>query len=575
MILAIILVSLAPLTLITGLMGYYFETSYRQNILDNLQQRVASHQQRINAFLDETLADVSYLAESSTYDELAQNAYLQEKLRVLQSAYPDVFVDLGLVNAAGKQISYAGELKLLNANYSGDSWFQEAMRQPYFLSDVFLGLRGKPHFIICVRRKHQGSDWLLRGTVNFAAFSALVDRLQIGKTGSALIVSTQGRLQSQPETQLIRNLRGLVAITPWAGRKELRGAASASSFALESKVFSKTENEVTGSVKSQGKSTLFILMPLQSGQWTLVYQQQQNDAFSEVNRARTVVLTIFLPGCLTVLMVTFFVARGMVARIERADMEKEKMNEQVTESRKLASIGELAAGVAHEINNPVAIMVEHAGWMEDLLGEEELKESRNLEEFKHSLNQICLQGVRCKEITQKLLSYARKADPVSQNIRLNDIVEEILSDYKGSSKFIGIQVHTNLDRDLPSVQATPTEMHEVFLNLINNALDAMSSTGGKLAIRSRVDNNEVVVDIADTGQGMPKAVMDRIFDPFYTTKPVGKGTGLGLSISYSIIKKLGGKLTVDSAVGLGTTFQVHIPIRTENAVGSSRTVLQS
>jgi two-component system NtrC family sensor kinase len=559
MVLTIILVSLTPLTLITGLMGYYFETSYRRNILDNLHERVASHQHRINAFLDETLAPVKFLADSSTYDELAQDAYLQSRLRVLQSAYPDVFVDLGLVNAAGKQISYAGELKLLNANYSSNPWFQEAIHQPYYLSDVFLGLRGKPHFIICIRHKHQGSNWLLRGTVNFAAFSALVDQLQIGKTGSALIVSSQGGLQSQPRTELIGNLHELVSIAPWAGKKELGTAASADRSKPETKVSAISPNAVTGSIKNQGKSTIFILMPLQSGHWTLAYQQDRDDAFSEVNRARIVALTIFFAGCLTVLMVTFWVARGMVGRIERADQEKHKMIEQVTEARKLASIGELAAGVAHEINNPVAIMLEHAGWMADLLCEEELKECKNREEFKHSLKQICLQGVRCKEITQKLLSFARRTDPVQESMQLNDTVKEVLDLCERSSRFNGIQVHTDLDTCLPPVLASPTEMHEVFTNLINNALDAMNSAGGKLEIRSRVEGNEVVVDVADTGPGMPKAVMERIFDPFFTTKPVGKGTGLGLSISYGIIKKLGGRFTVDSVVGVGSTFHVHIP----------------
>lgn len=566
MVLTIILVALTPLALITGMMGYYFETSYRQNILDNLHERVASHQQRINAFLDETLAPVKFLADSSTYEELSRNAYLQSRLRVLQSAYPDVFVDLGLVNADGKQISYAGELNLLNANYSSDAWFRDAIRQPYYLSDVFLGIRGKPHFIICIRHKHQGSDWLLRGTVNFAAFSALVDRLQIGKTGSALIVSSQGQLQSQPITELIHNLRGVVSVAPWAGKMQSGSASSIAPSSPEITVSARSRNAVTGSVKSRGEDTLFILMPLQSGHWTLVYQQDRNDAFAEVNRARIFALAIFFPGCLTVLMVTFFVVRGMVRRIERADLDKEKLNEQMTEARKLASIGELAAGVAHEINNPVAIMLEHAGWMADLLEDEDCRESRNREEFDHSLKQIRVQGVRCKEITKKLLSFARRTDTVQEDVQLNDTVNEILRDYDRSAKFDRLKVHTDLDPLLPSVLASATELHEVLTNLIDNAIDAMNSAGGTLEIRSKVEGNEVIVDIADTGHGIPEADLRRIFDPFFTTKPVGKGTGLGLSISYGIVKKLGGKLTVESTVGSGTTFHIHIPFRKGAAV---------
>ncbi|MFP5237619.1 MAG: ATP-binding protein [Acidobacteriota bacterium] len=553
MVLTIILVSFTPLTLITGLMGYYFETFYRNNVLNSLHERVATHQKRINAFLDETLAAVRFIAEASTYDDLSQDKYLQNRLRALQRAYPDVFVDLGVINAAGTQVSYAGDFKLLDANYAEDAWFRDAVRQPYYLSDVFLGLRGKPHFIICVKYTHGGSDWLLRGTVNFAAFSALVDNLAIGETGSALIASSEGRLQSQPRIELIQNLRGLVAVAPWSGS----GRSGASAVPVTD-IFSTGKDEVTGRVESRGKSNLFILMPLKSGEWTLIYQQDWHDAFSEVNHARIVALTIFFSGCVTVLVVTFFVARRVVGRIERADLEKQQMNEQVTEARKLASIGELAAGVAHEINNPVAIMVEHAGWMEDLLAEEDLRACKSHEEFRHSLQQICLQGARCKDITRKLLSFARKTDPAQERIQLNDILREILSVYAARSKFNGIEVVTDLDPALPSVQASPTDMNEVFMNLFDNAIDAMVGTCGKLKIRTRVEGNHVIVDVADTGKGIPKEAIGRIFDPFFTTKPVGKGTGLGLSISYGIIQKVGGKLTVDSAKDVGTTFHVQI-----------------
>jgi len=113
--------------------------------------------------------------------------------------------------------------------------------------------------------------------------------------------------------------------------------------------------------------------------------------------------------------------------------------------------------------------------------------------------------------------------------------------------------------------ASPTELQQVFMNLVNNAIDAIGSGGGLLEIRSRVEGDNVVVDVADTGYGIPKNVMTRMFDPFFTTKPVGKGTGLGLSICYGIIKKLGGDLTVDSDVGLGTTFHVSLPIHPQTS----------
>ena len=242
------------------------------------------------------------------------------------------------------------------------------------------------------------------------------------------------------------------------------------------------------------------------------------------------------------------------------EMEKEMMNEQVIEAGKLASIGELAAGIAHEINNPVAVMVEEAGWIRDLLDEEDLKETANLEEFKRSLNQIRTQGHRCKEITHKLLSFARKTDPTVKLVQVNEVIEDVISLSQQRALYATVKIETNLDPDLPKVEASPSELQQVFLNMINNSLDAMDSKGGMIEVISRVSGRFVVVDVADTGVGIPKSNLQRIFDPFFTTKPVGKGTGLGLSICYGIMKKMGGDLTVNSAVGLGTTFHIHIPM---------------
>ena len=238
---------------------------------------------------------------------------------------------------------------------------------------------------------------------------------------------------------------------------------------------------------------------------------------------------------------------------------KEKMNEQVIEAGKLASVGELASGIAHEINNPIAIMVEEAGWIGDLLNEEDLGKFQNLEEFRRALNQIKTQGVRCKEITHKLLFFAKKTDSRVREVLINDIIEEIVSRSEERAKDSNVKIVMKLDPELPKVAASPSEMQQVLLNLINNAIDAIGSGGGSIEITSRLNGEYVTIDVADTGQGIPNALMNRIFDPFFTTKPVGKGTGLGLSICYGIIKKMGGDITINSSVGIGTTAHVHLP----------------
>ena len=559
----VILVSFTPLVLIAGLIGYNFETSYREKVTAHLHELVEKHQQNINSFLDEKLSYIKVLADSYSYEELTDDAFLQKKLAVLQKAYSGIFVDLGVIDSNGVQIAYAGNLKLERADYSKAQWFQEALSRNHYISDVFLGYRRTPHFIIAVKQKRGDAEWILRATIDFLAFNSLVENLRIGQTGSALIINSAGEFQTRPRTEPFTDMVSLVQKTSWARgpaaddslhgstvTAEPRPAASSSAAGLVH----------SGITESDGKKFIYILMPLKGGQWTLAYQQEEADAFSEVRHARLLALLIFFSGGLAIIFMAVLLSRKVVKRIEKVDQEKELMNEQVIEAGKLASIGELAAGIAHEINNPVAIMVEEAGWMEDLLLEEELENTENVDEFKRALKQINIQGERCKEITHKLLSFARRTDPVHHDVQVNELIEDLLSLFDQRSKFNKITIKSELDPDLPLISASPSELQQVFMNLINNAIDAMGTGGGVLEIRSKMENGQVIIDVADTGHGIPKAVLPRMFDPFFTTKAVGKGTGLGLSICYGIVKKLGGNITVSSSVGLGTTFHIYLPL---------------
>lgn len=270
-------------------------------------------------------------------------------------------------------------------------------------------------------------------------------------------------------------------------------------------------------------------------------------------------LCVLIFSVLAVALTAWALSRRVVQRIIEVDREKEMMNEQIIEAGKLASIGELAAGIAHEINNPVAIMVEEAGWIQDLLQDMERGESLDVEEVRRSLTQIRTQGARCKEITHKLLSFARRTDPAVQQVQINRLIEEVVALVEQRARYNGVNIRMHLTKGVPWVAMSPSEMQQVLLNLINNALDAMEKTGGTLDITTRYENGRVIVDVADTGEGIPQANLPRIFDPFFTTKPVGKGTGLGLSICYGIVRKLGGNIAVNSAVGIGTTFHIYLP----------------
>jgi signal transduction histidine kinase/CheY-like chemotaxis protein len=226
---------------------------------------------------------------------------------------------------------------------------------------------------------------------------------------------------------------------------------------------------------------------------------------------------------------------------------------------KLALLGDLAAGIAHEINNPVAIMVEEAGWIEDLLDEEEFKDSPNLAEFRRALKQIKTQGTRCKEIIQNLLTFGRKGGLKVQDVQLNDLIRDVVKSHEKRIRGANVELRTRLAENLPPVRLSPSEIQQILSNLLNNAADALEAKGGYVEISTRLVGDDVIVEVADNGHGIPPDILEKIFDPFFTTKPVGKGTGLGLSICYGLIERMGGDINVESNVGAGTTFRVRIP----------------
>lgn len=538
----IIIVSFIPVFLVGSTIYYNFYASYQEKVYAHLEELVEKHRQKIDDFLRDKLADIRFLAKNLGYANLSNETFLQATLASLQRKYRYVFVDLGVVNGSGQQIAYAGPFKLTEADYADTTWFQETMSKGHVISDVFLGLRRQPHFIVAVKNTVNGEPWILRATIDFVIFNDLVENIRVGETGFAYILNRKGEFQTKP----------LIDFVPSKG-------CYGHFFECEKEL----DDDVT-IMKREGEDgveSIYITALLKDKDWLLVYRQESDDAFSDLKRAQAISMVIFIVGGISIIMMAFMLSIRQVERIKEADRAKEMMNQQMIETGKLASIGELAAGIAHEINNPVAIMVEEAGWIQDLLEEEDFKRSSNLDELERALNQINTQGKRCKEITHKLLSFARKTDARIHSFSINDLIEEVVALSEQRAKYAKVILNTRLEEDLPSIQASPSEMQQVFLNLINNAVDALEKEGGEISVTSSWKDRQAVIEVQDNGPGIPPANLDRIFDPFYTTKPVGKGTGLGLSICYGIIKKMGGEISVQSAMGEGTTFTVAVPLR--------------
>jgi two-component system NtrC family sensor kinase len=533
------LIVLAPLVITGAINLQQFQKVYRNKVDNEFRVMIERHSFIVDSFIEDRLSDVRVIAREHPIERLKDPAFLRQALNLMREEYHGAFVDLGLVNEDGIQIAYAGPFNLELADYSSASWFKPVFANESFVSDVFAGLRGSPHFIVATQRRVGNETFILKATIDFESFNALVEGIRIGHTGFAFIISREGKFQTNPRFEVSLNRPPYERI-------------------LDGEIRSDRIIVVDGE-NLLGRPSIFAFAPLKQGRWLLCYQQETADALEEVRKVVRLSIFALLAVASVALAVSFFVSRNLASRFAEADRERTVMTHQVIETGRLASIGELAAGIAHEINNPVAIMVQEAGWIDDLLQDDDPTSQENLAEISRAVGQIRTQGDRCKEITYKLLSFARKTDPSVRAVSLNDMVVEVIGLTSQKTRYANVQIVTDLSPDLPEIQASPTEIQQVLLNLVNNAIDAIDQPGGTVTVVTREEGDAVVFDVRDTGEGIPEANLARIFDPFFTTKPVGQGTGLGLSICYGIVEKAGGSITVESEIEQGTTFTVSFP----------------
>jgi len=237
---------------------------------------------------------------------------------------------------------------------------------------------------------------------------------------------------------------------------------------------------------------------------------------------------------------------SMVETLHQAQQE-------LLHKEKLASMGQLAAGVAHEINNPLGTIL--------LFSDVMYKEAPEGDPRRDDLKMIINETTRCKNIVADLLNFARQQEVLAQTTDLHALLEQVIERVSPQPAFEGVEIVRQFSPDLPTIQADPAQLQQVFVNLLNNAAEAMTK-GGTITLATRpVDGQWVEIKVSDTGYGIPDENLGKLFTPFFTTKALGKGTGLGLSIVYGIIKMHRGQIAVQSQVGQGTTFTLMLPVR--------------
>ncbi len=519
-------------------LGLYdkFSETYTDKVYGNLRNLADNKKVTIDLFLGERVAQLSNLALTESYDDLSNDAYLERIFGLLQ-LHSKSFLDLQVIDQTGICVSYVGPYQLRGIDYGKEEWFTKVMAKGVYISDVFMGFRKYPHFIIAISRREGDRTWVLRAAIDSDIFDSLVRSIHLGKSGDAFIVNAAHVLQTKP-----RFGRDMFDTLDFPALPR----------------FSGTRVE---EMSLDGQPALYAMTWLNLKDWLLVIKDDPREELMPLYRARWLLILLLSGGSLLIVGGAVFIANRTVRELIRAEREKASLDASLTQSSKMAALGKLAAGVAHEVNNPLAIIMEKAGWMRDLLSEEDIKASPNFQEFEDAVAKIEFHVRRAKDVTHRLLGFARRMEPTQEDIDVNLLLDQTRSFLENEASFRGITFVTNYQKDLPRLVSDTSQLQQVFLNILDNAIDAIDKNGAITITTTHAPSaSEVDIAISDTGKGIARETLDKIFDPFFTTKKVGEGTGLGLTISYSIIEKLGGRIAVTSAEGKGTTFHITLPV---------------
>ncbi len=541
LIVSLSLTCLIPLSIITAIHQRNVDKAMNvERILRS--ERVASNARRsVGNFLAERMDALRFIVNELDYGKLSHHEQLVTLLRNLKVGFGGIS-DLGVIQEDGTQVAYVGQFDLKGRNYSNETWFKECMEQGEYISDVFKGFRGVPHIILSVKSKTpSGDSFILRATVDTAKLIETVNSYQSSEYADLFLINHEGALQTPSTTygegDGIRKAR--FDVPPYAPRTQ----------ALEIRDYSGERYVLAYAYVSAGLTkTPFILINLKQYAPTgTVWQQSKIQA-----------LRIFFASVFVILLIVYLAATYMINRLFMSDSIKANTLKAAEHKSQLASIGQLAAGVAHEINNPLAVINEEAGYLMDLIsmGDEPPDRAELSEHIQSVLDSV----ERCGTITRQLLFFARQFDVQIVSFHPADIISDILKFFKKEAEYRNITLSVDVAPKIPVIVSDKGKFQQVFVNLINNAFQAMGDNGSLSIEMSPMEPDMICIMVHDTGCGIPEENLSKIFDPFFTTKGESEGTGLGLSITYGLMQKLKGKIEVKSKVGVGTSFKLIFPL---------------
>jgi signal transduction histidine kinase len=537
---AMLLAPFIPVVLALGTGGYLFWNHAQQGVLDRLTLLSTHYAYALDSYMDDCLADLS-LVEGQLSPHPDSSA-LRKILERLTAKHKEV-VDVALVDAEGVVQAYAGPSVYKGTHVVPGRWLDEALERGSSISGVMAGQLGLPHYVMAKRFSHFDKTFILRVSLDPEVFTRML--MSVREEGiDVFLINRKGEVIAGSGGQVLTRERELVDPV-FLDRIGTAFWDPLSNAAYSSRV-------------------------MRNAGWILAARKYSPSLYHTADSTFLFLgLSVFCGGII-VFLSSLYLTGYVEKMLQQRDDEREKLREQLYRAGRLAELGEMAAGFAHEINNPLQIMKSDQAYIEMLLQDFKKRAADDpeflgdVDEITASINQIKLQIDRCARITHSILTFGRAGNTEVQNIDLAKFIPEVLTMIQKKIQLSNIALKVNIPASRLIVHVDPGRLQQVVLNLLNNAIYAISEVSvgraGEIVIACSPEGTDKVrIAITDNGAGISEEQKTLIFTPFFTTKPAGSGTGLGLSVCHGIVNSMMGVLDFTSVKGQGSTFFLLLP----------------
>ncbi|MBW2518519.1 MAG: sensor histidine kinase [Deltaproteobacteria bacterium] len=532
------IVALVPL-IIWALAGYRLNLdTIESELVLRTSQLVSNSWRSVSLFISERRSVLDFITHDHTFETLHDKARLAAILDNLNRRIGG-FTDLGVINSSGIQQTYAGPHQLEGLDYSSKPWFQQVLKHGVYISELVTGFRSEPHLDAAVKRNlPDGSFFVLRAALDARKLNELVAQFEVGEKSDAFIITRKGVLQTPSRYYGPVFNQIPIRIPDYSPKAQVFKGMN-----------DKKERLVIG--YAYIPETPFILMIV----------KQKGELIQPWYKTGWAFTGILATSILGILLVTLAVTSRLVDQIHEADQERVDTLHQAEYTQKMVSLGRLASGVAHEINNPLAIINQKAGHIKDIFTL--TRAYKNDPKLIGLVDSVLATVHRCAEVTKGLLNFARHLNLSVQTVSLAEIIDEVNDVLAKEAETRSITIGVNYADNVPHFESDRGKLEQIFFNLFNNAITVMKD-GGHLEISVKRENtNSVAITFANNGPGIPEAEIKHVFEPFFYTKAGESGTGLGLAVTYALVQEIGGQIRVQSELGKGTQFHIRLPLEME------------